>query len=54
MNLMVLSRLWGTYGNVFEGFDDFDRAIESVEDFIRLVKDPRVNGYVGRLRPTRF
>jgi len=37
------------YGDVFEGFDDFDRAIETVEDFIRFVKDPGVNGYVGRV-----
>ena len=37
-----------TYGDVFEGFDDFDRAMEAVEDFIRPVEDPRVNGYVKR------
>ena len=43
-----LELIVGTYGDVFEGFDDFDRAIEAVEDFIRLVKDPRVNGYVKR------
>ena len=36
------------YRDVFEGFEDFDRAIEAVEDFIRLVNDPRVNGYVKR------
>jgi len=43
-----LEPIVGTYGDVFEGFDDFDRAIEAVEDFIRLVKDPKVNGYVKR------
>ena len=37
------------YGDVFEGFDSFDRAIETVEGFIRFVEDPRVNGYVGRV-----
>ena len=37
------------YGDVFEGFEDFDRAMEAVDDFIRLVNDPRVNGYVGRV-----
>ena len=36
------------YRDVFEGFEDFDRAVEAVEDFIRLVNDPRVNGYVKR------
>jgi len=36
------------YRDVFEGFEDFDRAIEAVEGFIKFVKDPRVNGYVGR------
>jgi len=43
-----------TYRDVFEGFNDFDKAMETVKDFIRLVKDPRVNGYVKRLRPKRF
>ena len=36
------------YRDVFEGFEDFDRAMETVEDFIRLANDPRVNGYVKR------
>ena len=30
-----------TYRDVCEGFDDFDRAIEAVEDFIRLLKDTK-------------
>ena len=46
--LYDLELITETYGDVFEGFDDFDRAIETVEDFIRLVNDPRVNGYVKR------
>ena len=33
-----------SYGDVFEGFEDFDRALRAAEEFIRLVKDLRVNG----------
>ena len=36
------------YRDVFEGFEDFDRALKAVEDFIKLVKDPRISGYVKR------
>jgi len=37
-----------SYGDVFEGFEDFDRALRAAEEFIRLVKDLRVNGYIKR------
>ena len=46
--LYDLELIMENYRDVFEGFADFDRAMETVEDFIRLVKDPRVSGYVKR------
>jgi len=37
-----------SYGDVFEGFEDFDRTLRAVKEFIRLAKDPRANGYIKR------
>ena len=37
-----------TYRDVFEGSEDFDRALKIVKDFIRLAKDSRISGYMKR------
>ena len=54
MNSTDIGELYGieliaeSYGDVFEGFEDFDRTLRAVKEFIRLAKDPRANGYIKR------
>jgi len=36
------------YRDISEGFEDLDRALRGVEDFIKLVKGPKVSGYIKR------